>query len=93
MFPIFSAKFTLVQFSEDHIYHVTNSKYVKKTKQNTYLAKWVDRRFYPANLLAFSTNLELLKSLSKNLENNFPIVALAKIEGLMKYISMCGFIL
>uniref|UniRef100_A0A1Y1LRT5 Uncharacterized protein n=1 Tax=Photinus pyralis TaxID=7054 RepID=A0A1Y1LRT5_PHOPY len=68
--------FSLVQFTDDLIYHVCKSRQIRRRKKNIFEAKWTNGNYYPAKIIASNDNLTLLNGFKINFEFEYPRVVL-----------------
>ncbi|KAK4886627.1 hypothetical protein RN001_002898 [Aquatica leii] len=70
--------YTLVQFQEDHIYYICQTSCLRKKKKGIEV-KWMDHRYYSANVITYHKSRRLLESIRNNLLHKYPIIVLSKL--------------
>lgn len=64
----------------DKVYYICRDSHIKKIKSGRWLARWCDGHYYKSNLIFSSESFHIIHSFYVNLENNFPLVFLRRIN-------------
>lgn len=70
----------LIQFIVDKVYYICRDSHIKKIKSGRCLARWCDGHYYKSNLIFSSESFHIIHSFYVNLENNFPLVSLRRLN-------------